>query len=110
MQYLRRRILAALTGVCAAIVVFSMAFAVSPSLIIDDSNEIETRRELYGIVTELTEEEMKDLQENYMDEDDLQFIKDTLVEATDVSIIMSYLQIDPDFETTLKSYVSQEGG
>lgn len=110
MHYLKRRILAALTGVFAAIAVLSMAFAVSPSLVIDDSSEIDARREMYGIVIELTDEEMKDLQDNYMDEDELQFIKDTLVEATDVSIVMSYLQINPDFEETLKNYIAQEGG
>lgn len=102
MNMLTRRILAALTGTCAAVMVFTMVLAVSPSIGVEESPE----KNLFYVVETLDEDEMEELKSR-MDQDTLAYIVDTLVEDNDVTIVMSYLRMAPEFEDIVYEVANQ---
>ena len=96
---LKKRFVSASAGTLSAICVFGIAFAAQPEIAPDES----TRNTAYAYAQQVTDEDMAEL-EKLMDEDVLEEIRDTLVEDSNTSVIMSYVQRDEGFMEVLEGY------
>lgn len=102
MNYMRRRIMAALTGACTALLIFGTAFAVTAPISAENERQAS---DIHKIVDEITDEEMNALLE-YMDEKTVESIKEKLVDDANNDIIYAYLQTHPEFEDILMDYLN----
>ena len=97
MHYIYKRMMAALTGACTALLVFGTAFAVTTPITVENERQAS---EIHQVVDEITDEEMAVLME-HMDEKEVENIKEKLVDDANNDIVYAYLQIHPEFKEVL---------